>query len=238
MQGKDAKITRPVRSGFRRARTVTVPVRAQGKQEVLLLSTTSGNHAVLGLQAAKQLSSRGHSVTLAAASDTPETEQTAGPPVMYFEDELRSKNGVEIVYTGKDVQLDGNVPDRKFDIVLDNNSKDGATTEPVLSFAKARGAQKFVFVSSCGIYQDATATPLLESDAVKSSGQGEAEQLLFNDSSIAAVACRPQYPTGFGHVERGDTWFFDRIYHNRYIPIPGTGKLPALAHSSSLSTSV
>jgi len=209
-------------------RSITgVPARAQQQQRVLVGSTTSGNHASIGLHTAQQLAARGHRVVLALAGELPEDEAAMGPPVMYFESHLRQQSGVSVVWAGSEFDaLSDVLHEGTFNVIVDNNSKDSSSASPLLQLAKERRCARYVFVSSCGIYKEATAVPLLEDDPIKpDTGQAEVEHLLHNDPDIGSfVSLRPQYPTGFGHVTRGDTFFFDRIFHNRTIPIPGTGE--------------
>lgn len=175
-------------------------------------------------------------------------EKGMGKPFMYF-DHLRNL-GVSIHWG----DVKSAAPDEEYDVCIDNNAKDPDTVAPTLDVAEKARAKHVVFVSSCGVYDPVNAPPLLESDPVKgSAGQVKVESLL-SESAFTFSSLRPQYPTGsrlfhrvpsllltfyciafffffagcalgYGHIDRGDTFFFDRLHHNRPILIPGKRSL-------------
>ena len=115
-------------------------------------------------------------------------------PFAYF-DEIRA-TGVSTVW-GEPSALAAALPaGAKFDVVVDNNGKDMEACSPVIAFAKAAGAQQFLFVSSCGVYKVTDEPPHVEGDAVKAdAGHVLVEQAL-KGSGMAWASFRPQYLTG------------------------------------------
>jgi len=115
-------------------------------------------------------------------------------PFAYF-DEIR-KVGVSTVW-GEPSALAAALPaGAKFDVVIDNNGKDMDACGPVIAFAKAAGAQQFLFVSSCGVYKVSDEPPHVEGDAVKADAGHVLVEAALKSSGMAWASFRPQYLTG------------------------------------------
>lgn len=131
----------------------------------------------------------------------------------------------------------------KFDVIIDNNSKDPAAVSSFCDVASSTGARKFVYVSSGGMYTgDAPADGSGYAEAcckVKEDNECRTvEVALFNGKmKDKAVSFRPQYIYGDKTNKRGNIDFFvDRIARGVPVPMPGDGsQLVALTHAEDVA---
>jgi nucleoside-diphosphate-sugar epimerase len=73
------------------------------------------------------------------------------------------------------------------------------------------GVKNYVYVSSGGMYKNTEEVPLLETDAVKETGQRKVE-LLAAELGLPWTSFRPQYIYGPKTNKRDYLdWFFDRV---------------------------
>jgi nucleoside-diphosphate-sugar epimerase len=94
-------------------------------------------------------------------------------------------------------------------------------------------------VSSAGVYADSEQWPLDESSPTdpqsRHAGKADTEAWLRHEG-IAFTSFRPTYIYGPGNYNPVERWFFDRIVHNRPIPLPGDGStITQLGHVEDLA---
>ena len=116
--------------------------------------------------------------------------------------------------------------DRDFDAIFDNNGRELSDTQPLAEMFKGR-IQHFIYMSSAGVYLKSDQMPHVEGDAVdpksRHKGKHETESYLA-ESGIPFTSIRPTYIYGAQNYNDLEAWFFDRIVHDRPVPIPGHGQ--------------
>jgi nucleoside-diphosphate-sugar epimerase len=125
-----------------------------------------------------------------------------------------------------------------FDAIFDNNGRELRDTQPLVERFQGK-VQHFIYVSSAGVYLKADQMPHREGDPVdpksRHRGKFETEQYLA-DQGIPFTAIRPVYIYGPQNYNPLESWFFDRIVHDRPIPIPGDGMtITQLGHCADLA---
>jgi UDP-glucose 4-epimerase len=94
-------------------------------------------------------------------------------------------------------------------------------------------------MSSAGVYLKSDQMPHVEGDAVdpKSRHLGKYEtEAYLTSQNLPFTSIRPTYIYGPQNYNDLEAWFFDRIVHNRPIPIPGNGlHITQLGHVKDLS---
>ena len=114
-----------------------------------------------------------------------------------------------------------------FDVVIDSSGRTLEDTRRVLVHTGAP-RHRFVYVSSAGVYADSDYWPLDEEaptdPASRHAGKAETESWLLAEG-IPFTSFRPTYIIGPGNYNPIERWFFDRLVHNRPIPLPGDGRL-------------
>jgi nucleoside-diphosphate-sugar epimerase len=112
-----------------------------------------------------------------------------------------------------------------FDAIFDNNGRELSDTKPLADLFKGR-LQHFVYMSSAGVYRKSDLMPHVEGDAIdpnsRHKGKHETESYLMGQG-IPVTSIRPTYIYGPQNYNDLDAWFFDRLIHDRPIPIPGNG---------------
>lgn len=204
------------------------------KKKVLIVNTNSGGHAVIGFWLVKELQSRGHEVTIFTVGEETSDKMRKTPFSRFSE--LRDL-GAQTVW-GNPGAIGTVVGSASYDIVLENNGKDLEAVKPVADWAKASGAQQFLFVSSAGIYKTTDEPPHVEGDAVKGdAGHVEVEAYISSLSFASWASFRPQYMIGSGNNKDCEEWFFDRITRGRPVPIPVPGiQVTNISHVRDLSS--
>lgn len=112
-----------------------------------------------------------------------------------------------------------------FDAIFDNNGRELSDTQPLVQLFQDR-VQHFVYMSSAGVYLKSDQLPHVEGDPVdpKSRHRGKHEtEAYLAAQSVPFTSIRPTYIYGPQNYNDLEAWFFDRIVHDRPIPIPGNG---------------
>jgi len=116
---------------------------------------------------------------------------------------------------------------RNFDVIVDSSGRTLTDTRSVLTFTGAP-RHRLVYVSSAGVYADSELWPLEEDapldPASRHAGKAETEAWLLAEG-IPFTSFRPTYIIGPGNYNPIERWFFDRLTHDRPIPLPGDGGL-------------
>lgn len=114
-----------------------------------------------------------------------------------------------------------------FDVIIDSSGRTLDDTRRVLAHSGAP-RHRLVYVSSAGVYADSAYWPLDEDAATdpasRHAGKAETEFWLRSEG-IPFTSFRPTYiigPDNYNPIER---WFFDRLLHDRPVPLPGDGQL-------------
>jgi len=119
--------------------------------------------------------------------------------------------------------LDG----EKFDVIIDSSGRTLDDTRRVLAHTGAP-RHRLVYVSSAGVYADSVVWPLDEESPIdpasRHAGKAETESWL-QAEGIPFTSFRPTYIIGPGNYNPIERWFFDRLLHDRPVPLPGDGQL-------------
>lgn len=114
-----------------------------------------------------------------------------------------------------------------FDVIVDSSGRTREDTQRVLAVTGAP-SHRLVYVSSAGVYADSEVWPLDEDapidPASRHAGKAETESWLLAEG-IPFTSFRPTYIIGPGNYNPIERWFFDRLCHERPIPLPGDGRL-------------
>ena len=127
---------------------------------------------------------------------------------------------------------------RSFDVIVDSSGRKQEDSSRVVDITGAP-SHRFVYVSSAGVYADSDQWPLDESSPTdpqsRHAGKADTEAWLRREG-IAFTSFRPTYIYGPGNYNPVERWFFDRIIHNRPIPLPGDGStITQLGHVEDLA---
>ena len=127
---------------------------------------------------------------------------------------------------------------RSFDVIIDISGRTLLDTKRVLSFT-GLPKHRFIYVSSAGVYSKSNLWPIDEEFEIdpksRHFGKVETERWLIKEQ-IPFTSFRPTYIYGPGNYNPIEKWFFDRITHNRPVPVPGEGNwITQLGHVSDLA---
>ena len=127
---------------------------------------------------------------------------------------------------------------RSFDVIVDSSGRKQEDSSRVVAITGAP-SHRFVYVSSAGVYADSEQWPLDESSPTdpqsRHAGKADTEAWLRKEG-IPFTSFRPTYIYGPGNYNPVERWFFDRIVHNRPIPLPGDGStITQLGHVEDLA---
>ena len=127
---------------------------------------------------------------------------------------------------------------RSFDVIVDSSGRKQDDSSRVVAITGAP-SHRFVYVSSAGVYADSELWPLDESSPTdpqsRHAGKADTEAWL-RQEGIPFTSFRPTYIYGPGNYNPVERWFFDRIVHNRPIPLPGDGStITQLGHVEDLA---
>ena len=127
---------------------------------------------------------------------------------------------------------------RSFDVIVDSSGRKLEDSSRVVAITGAPG-HRFVYVSSAGVYADSEHWPLDESSPTdpesRHAGKADTEAWLRKEG-IPFTSFRPTYIYGPGNYNPVERWFFDRVVHNRPIPLPGDGStITQLGHVEDLA---
>jgi len=126
----------------------------------------------------------------------------------------------------------------KYDVVYDISGRELKQTKLLIENLD-KSFQRYIYVSSAGVYKDNYELPLCENDPIdldsRHKGKFETENWLINQK-IPFTSFRPTYIYGPGNYNKIENWFFERLFTNKSIPIPGDGSLiTQLGHVSDLT---
>lgn len=135
-------------------------------------------------------------------------------------------------------QLRTQLKNESFDAIFDNNGRELNDTKPLVDLFADRISQ-FIYVSSAGVYAASDEMPHEEVDFLdlksRHRGKFETENYLAAQK-IPFTSVRPVYIYGPKNYNPIESWFFDRLRHDRPIPIPGNGLyLTQLGHVADLA---
>ena len=127
---------------------------------------------------------------------------------------------------------------KKYDIVFDISGRELSQTKILIENIN-ENFDRYVYVSSAGVYQDSQELPINEIDPIDKDsrhiGKYESEKWLI-DNKIPFTSFRPTYIYGPGNYNKIENWFFERIVSLKKIPIPFDGSLiTQLGHVSDLT---
>ncbi|MFM1798544.1 MAG: hypothetical protein RLZZ117_822 [Cyanobacteriota bacterium] len=113
-----------------------------------------------------------------------------------------------------------------FDVIIDSSGRTLEDTRRVVAHTGAP-RHRLVYVSSAGVYADSVLWPLEEDapidPASRHAGKAETEAWLQSEG-IPFTSFRPTYIIGPGNYNPIERWFFDRLLHDRPVPLPGDGQ--------------
>ena len=127
---------------------------------------------------------------------------------------------------------------KKYDVVYDISGRELEQTKLLIEKI-GDSFKRYIYVSSAGVYNDNYELPLSEEDPLdpnsRHKGKFETENWLKNQK-IPFTSFRPTYIYGPGNYNKIENWFFERLFTNKSIPIPGDGSLiTQLGHVSDLT---
>ena len=127
---------------------------------------------------------------------------------------------------------------KKYDVIYDISGREVTQTKLLIENI-ADSFQRYVYVSSAGVYADSYELPLSEDSPVdlqsRHKGKFETENWLI-EQKIPFTSFRPTYIYGPGNYNKIENWFFERLFHLKKVPIPGDGSLiTQLGHVSDLT---
>ena len=130
------------------------------------------------------------------------------------------------------------IKNKKYDVIYDISGRELEQTK-ILIENIADSFNRYIYVSSAGVYKDNYELPLSEESLLdphsRHKGKFETENWLI-DQKIPFTSFRPTYIYGPGNYNKIENWFFERLFHLKKIPIPGDGSLiTQLGHVSDLT---
>ncbi|PSP18624.1 MAG: 3-beta hydroxysteroid dehydrogenase [Cyanobacteria bacterium QS_8_64_29] len=169
-----------------------------------------GGTRFIGVYLTQLLVERGHEVTLFNRGRN-------APPV---------ENVRQIQGDRRDAsQLQQQLANEPFDAIFDNNGRELSDTQPLIDLFKDR-VQRYVFVSSAGVYQASDQLPYREGDPIDPNSRHKGKydtEAYCEQAGIPWTSVRPTYIYGPQNYNDVEAWFFDHIVRDRPVPIPGNG---------------
>tara|TARA_B100000575_G_scaffold100093_1_gene79879 strand:- start:2452 stop:3369 length:918 start_codon:yes stop_codon:yes gene_type:complete len=131
--------------------------------------------------------------------------------------------------------------DHSFDLIVDSSGRKLEDTQRLLKFS-GFPSFRFIYISSAGVYENTELFPASEDSLIdvgsRHIGKAKTESWL-KAEGIPFTSFRPTYIYGPGNYNPIEKWFFDRITHNRTIPIPFDGQtITQLGHVSDLADAI
>ena len=131
--------------------------------------------------------------------------------------------------------------DHSFDLIVDSSGRKLEDTQRLLKFS-GFPSFRFIYISSAGVYENTELFPTSEESRIdvgsRHIGKAKTESWL-KAEGIPFTSFRPTYIYGPGNYNPIEKWFFDRITHNRTIPIPFDGQtITQLGHVSDLADAI
>ena len=131
--------------------------------------------------------------------------------------------------------------DHSFDLIVDSSGRKLEDSQRLLKFS-GLPSFRFIYISSAGVYENTELFPTSEEGRIdvgsRHIGKAKTESWL-KAEGIPFTSFRPTYIYGPGNYNPIEKWFFDRITHNRTIPIPFDGQtITQLGHVSDLADAI
>ena len=131
--------------------------------------------------------------------------------------------------------------DHSFDLIVDSSGRKLEDSQRLLKFS-GLPSFRFIYISSAGVYENTELFPTSEDSLIdvgsRHIGKAKTESWL-KAEGIPFTSFRPTYIYGPGNYNPIEKWFFDRITHNRTIPIPFDGQtITQLGHVSDLADAI
>ncbi|KAK4531290.1 hypothetical protein CCYA_CCYA07G2147 [Cyanidiococcus yangmingshanensis] len=216
------------------------------RDAVIVVNPPSGGHASIGLYFAQQMMSLGNEVYMLVAGEQEkhgmkqpnkelrglaENESKTSQMHLLFGDAQNPSILMEMIQSRRPSA-------GRIVAFVDNRSQSVDEALLLHKFAMGVSAERYLYVSSCGIYEPSEYAPFVETDPVKqSAGQAQVEERFLRDSAIPFASFRPMYVIGRNAAKLDYTnFFFDRITRNRPIPLPGHGNaFVSLTHADDVA---
>jgi nucleoside-diphosphate-sugar epimerase len=176
-------------------------------------------HGEVGFSLAKNLLKENHKVVI--------LQDTAADMESQPFCEYSSLTGVEVVTLKlKDIEeLNKYLNDKKYDAVIDNNSKDVAQATAITTAVKSYGSSsQYIYISSGGMYKgDMPEGGYMEACcSTKDDNECRIIEKYLESQDMPWTSFRPQYIYGDNTNKRINVdWFVDRIVRERTVPMPG-----------------
>ena len=137
-----------------------------------------------------------------------------------------------------DIECILKLQNNKYDVIYDISGRELEQTKLLIDNV-ADSFQRYIYVSSAGVYSENYELPLSEDSPLdpqsRHKGKFETENWLI-EQKIPFTSFRPTYIYGPGNYNKIENWFFERLFQLKKIPIPGDGSLiTQLGHVSDLS---
>ncbi len=181
-----------------------------------------GGTRFIGVYLTRLLLDAGHKVTLLNRGNKPAPE------------------GVEVIKCDRKdpTALKTALSGKQFDAIYDNNGRELSDTQPLIELF-GNTVEHFIYVSSAGVYLKSEQMPHIEGDPVapnsRHKGKHHTESYMAQQG-IPFTSIRPVYIYGPKNYNPLEKWFFDRLSHDRPLPIPGNGKaITQLGHCADLA---
>jgi len=133
------------------------------------------------------------------------------------------------------------ISDHSFDLIVDSSGRKLEDTQRLLEFS-GHPSFRFIYISSAGVYENTQFFPVGEDSPIdvesRHIGKAKTESWLKSER-IPFTSFRPTYIYGPGNYNPIEKWFFDRITHGRFIPVPLEGQvITQLGHVSDLAEAI
>ncbi len=130
------------------------------------------------------------------------------------------------------------ISNNNYDYIFDISGRELEQTRLLVDNLNA-SFNRYIYVSSAGVYKDIDEIPLSENDAIdkesRHKGKYETEDWLISEN-IPFTSFRPTYIYGPDNYNKIENWFFERLINTKTVPIPGDGLLVTqLGHVSDLT---
>ncbi|GMI01267.1 hypothetical protein TrST_g11726 [Triparma strigata] len=187
--------------------------------KTLIVNGKGGGHVAIGYHLAKELTSKGHDVTILQNDDVDSSKN----PFSSYADLTTTK----VLNKPFDDTFTYPFKELEFDFVFDNSSKDpSGPVESVL--LKANPAkQRYTFIGSAGIYEKPSSLPhnsqLTEAMPVNSAKPAAQFEKALQESSIPHILFRCQYMYGPLCSKHYLDYFTHRIKSSLPVPVPSPG---------------
>ena len=130
------------------------------------------------------------------------------------------------------------ISNNNYDYIFDISGRELKQTKLLINNFNT-SFNRYIYVSSAGVYKGINEIPLLETDPIDKEsrhiGKFETEDWLITEN-IPFTSFRPTYIYGPNNYNKIENWFFERLINGKTLPIPGDGLLlTQLGHVSDLT---